>query len=92
MSLSADGDPRRATGYPLKQLASAFDRVMDPRDWQAPIRSVIPEADRDVVEKAVRWFTETVPVFEPAGAAADRLLVMAPGYRLGKVGAARGGA
>jgi len=84
MTMAAGGDPRRATGYPLEQLAAAFDRVMNPRDWQAPIRSLIPEEERDVVEKAVRWFTETVPVFEAAPGTSDRLVVMSPGYRLGR--------
>ena len=35
------------------------------------------------MEKAVLWFTETVPVFEPAPGEIDRLVVMAPGYRNG---------
>lgn len=84
MTISAEGDSRSATGYPLEQLASAFDRVMNPRDWQAPIRAVIPAVERDVVEKAVYWFTETVPAFEAADVASNRLLVTAPGYRLGR--------
>jgi hypothetical protein len=79
-------DPRRVTGYRLEQLAAAFDRVRHPHDWKAPIRAVIPAQERPVVEKAVLWFTETVPVFEPVPGEADRLVVMAPGYRQGPAG------
>lgn len=43
---------------------------------------MIRSGQRPVVEKAV-WFTETVPVFEPAPGEIDRLVVMAPGYRNG---------
>ena len=68
----------------MEQLASAFDRIRDPRDWQAPIRAVIPVEERPVVEKAVLWFTNTVPAFEPAPGAGDRLVVVAEGYRLGQ--------
>jgi len=83
VSFAAD-DPRDLTGYRMEQLASAFDRIRDPRDWQAPIRAVIPVEERPVVEKAVLWFTNTVPAFEPAPGAGDRLVVVAEGYRLGQ--------
>lgn len=66
--------------YRLDQLASAFDRVRDPRDWQAPIRSVIPAEERHVVEQAVLLFTGVPPVFEPAPVP-GQLVVTAPGYR-----------
>jgi hypothetical protein len=83
MSALAAGDPVRLTGYRMDQLASAFDRVRDARDWQAPIRAVIPVEDRPVVEKAVLLFTNTVPEFAPAPGAGDHLVVVAGGYRLG---------
>jgi hypothetical protein len=60
--------------------------VRHPHDWKAPIRAVIPARERPVVEKAVLWFTETVPVFEPAPGESERLVVMAPGYRHGPAG------
>ena len=48
MTASEAYDPKRMTGYRLEQLAAAFDRVRDPRDWKAPIRAVIPVVeDRD---------------------------------------------
>jgi hypothetical protein len=83
MTLSVGHDPKQVTGYRLDQLASAFDRVMNPRDWKAPIRSVILTAERELVEKAVLWFTSSVPAFEPAPGETDRLVVTAPGYRGG---------
>lgn len=75
--------PLRVTGYRLEQLAKAFDRVMNPRDWKAPIRSVIAEEEREVVDQAVRWFTNTDPVFEPVPGRPDCLMVVALGYHLG---------
>jgi len=74
------------TGYRMEQLAAAFDRVRNPRDWKAPIRAVIPAAERPVVEKAVVWFTDTVPEFVADPEATERLVVSAPGYRLGPAG------
>jgi len=86
MTESSAYDPKRATGYRFEQLASAFDRVRDPQDWKAPIRAVITAVERPVIEKAVRWFTETEPRFEEIPGEADRLIVVAPGYRLGPAG------
>jgi len=73
----------RLTGYRLEQLAAAFDRVRNMRDWGAPILAVIPSAERSVVEKAVVWFTNTAPVFVAVEGASDELVVRAPGFRLG---------
>ena len=81
-SMEAHG-PEGATGYRLDQLASAFDRVMNPRDWKAPIHSVIPAEERHLVEKAIHWFTNSHPEFEAAPGASDQLMVKAPGYRSG---------
>jgi hypothetical protein len=72
------------TGFQLEQLAGAFDRVRDPRDWKAPIEAVIAAAERPLVEKAVLWFTDTVPFFSAIAGAPDRLAVRAMGYRLGE--------
>ena len=86
MTASMAYDLKRSTGYRFEELAAAFDRVRDPRDWKAPIRSVIPAEERDVVEKAVRWFTGTTPAFEAAPGETDRLVVTAPGWREGPAG------
>lgn len=84
-------DPMGLAGYRMDQLASAFDRVRNPHDWKAAIRAEIHAEERPVVEKAVRWFTNTVPAFEPAPGPGDRLVVVAEGYRQGQaVGAPDG--
>jgi hypothetical protein len=83
MTQSLAFDPERLTGYRQEQLATAFDRVCDPRDWKGPIRAEIPEEDRVVVERAVYWFTDTVPMFTALPGASGRLEVRARGYRLG---------
>ena len=86
MTAAPTACPRGSTGYRMEQLASAFDRVRDSRDWKAPIRAVIPSEDRPVVEQAVLWFTETVPSFESVPGEPDQLVVRAVGYRLGPAG------
>jgi hypothetical protein len=78
--------PERLTGYRLEQLTEAFERVRNPRDWKAPIRAVIAADERPVVEKAVFWFTATVPFFRPAVGGSDHLIVRSRGYRLGPAG------
>lgn len=83
-------DPVGQTGYSLAQLAAAFDRVMNPRDWKAPIRSVIPVDAAPVVEHAIRWFTGSEPSFLPSPGTCNRLEVIAPGYRLGSGATGRG--
>jgi len=75
-------DPREVTGFTHQQLAQAFDRVRDPRDWRGPIRAEIPAEMRALVARAVVWFTATAPAFEPTGSA-DLLLATAPGYQRG---------
>ncbi len=87
MTASLAYDPERMTGYRHDQLAAAFDRVRDPQDWKAPIYAVIPAAERPLVEQAVIWFTDTVPVFASTRDEADRLEVRAVGYRHGPAGA-----
>jgi hypothetical protein len=84
MTASIAYDPKRLTGYQLDQLAGAFDRVRNARDWKAPIDATIAAAERPLVEKAVLWFTDTVPRFSTIADAPDRLAVRALGYRLGE--------
>jgi len=86
MSVSLGFSPEQMTGFRLEELAAAFDRVRNVRDWNAPILAVIPAAERPVVEKAVLWFTDTVPVFETVLGEAGQLVVRAPGYRLATAG------
>ncbi len=86
MTASVAYQPERMTGFRHEELAAAFDRVRNPRDWKAPIRAEIAAAERPVVEQAVYWFTSTVPEFVAAPGAEERFLVLAPGYRLGPAG------
>ncbi len=86
MTRSIEHEPNVLTGSRMEQLATAFDRVRDPRDWKAPIESVIPASDRRVVECAVLWFTNTVPILAPADTSPTHLVVRAQGYRGGPVG------
>jgi hypothetical protein len=68
--------------FRFDQLAAAFDRVIQGRDWQAPIRAIIAAEDRQLVETAVLQFTATKPAFA-AGPGEDALTVTAAGYRRG---------
>jgi hypothetical protein len=90
MTRLIEHEPNVLTGSRLEQLATAFDRVRDPRDWKAPIESVIPASDRGLVEQAVLMFTNTVPTFAEAAGTPERLVVRAPGYRSGPLGDASG--
>jgi hypothetical protein len=83
MTQSLAYDPERLTGYRQEELAAAFDRVCDPRDWQAQVHAEIPAEDRRLVERAIHWFTDTVPMFTALPGASGRLEVRARGYRLG---------
>lgn len=86
MTRSLACNPERMTGYLHEQLVAAFERVRNPRDWKAPIRAVIPAAERRLVDQAVRWFTDTAPAFTLAPGVKHRLVVRAPGYRAGPAG------
>jgi hypothetical protein len=83
MTESLKADPERITGFRREELAAAFHRVRDAHDWKAPIAAEIPEAERQVVKKAVEWFTDTSPIFQALPSASGRLMVRARGYRLG---------
>lgn len=78
-------DPARPSAYTHEQLAQAFDRVRDPRDWRGPVRAEIPIEMQALVAEAVIRFTATDPVFEPA-ARPELLLATAPGYLQGPWG------
>lgn len=84
MTASQAYNPLHETGFRLDQLAAAFDRVRDPRDWMAPVRAEIPAAARAVTEQAVLWFTDTLPEFDASQRHPGHLTVTAPGYRRGQ--------
>jgi hypothetical protein len=87
MSTSSACSTEHPRGYRHEQLAAAFDRIRDPRDWKAPIVAVISRSERAMVEEAVALFTDSTPDFEVAVDSADRLVVRAPGYRRCREGA-----
>ncbi|MFN0181639.1 MAG: hypothetical protein ACKVZ0_22755 [Gemmatimonadales bacterium] len=84
MSESMKGDLGGGTGYTYQQLARAFDRVRDPRDWRRPVRAEIPVEMEELVARAVVWFTATTPAF--AATERGQLLATAPGYLQGPWG------
>jgi hypothetical protein len=84
MSESMKRDLGEGTGYTYQQLARAFDRVRDPRDWRRPVRAEIPAEMEEVVARAVVWFTATAPAF--AATERGQLLATAPGYLQGPWG------
>jgi hypothetical protein len=84
MSESMKRDMGEGTGYTYQQLARAFDRVRDPRDWRRPVRAEIPAEMEELVARAVVWFTATAPAF--AVTERGQLLATAPGYLQGPWG------
>lgn len=76
-----------AVHYRHDEIALAFDRIRDHHDWKAPIHAVIHASERELVAAAVAWFTGTVAEFQELEADSDRLIVDAPGQRLGPRGA-----
>ncbi len=79
-------DPVRLTGFTLPELSLAFERVRNPFDWQGPIFAEIPASERRVVDRALYWFTATLPVFAAVPGDPTRLIVTAVGFRLGPAG------
>lgn len=79
-------DCRGLQGFRPDQVAAAFDRVRDHRDWKAPIRSTIHGSERELVAVAVLWFTGTTAEFSALPDAPDTWIVEAPGQRLGPAG------
>jgi hypothetical protein len=79
-------DGRGLKGFRPDQVAAAFDRVRDHRDWKAPIRCTIQASERAVVAVAIQWFTGTTAEFIATPDAPNTLIVHAPGQRLGPAG------
>lgn len=69
-------------GYSLEQLTEAFDKVKDENHWKNPIDAIVPSDQKDILEKAIPWFTGTEAVFEKCKKD-GHLRVTAPGYFAG---------
>lgn len=66
-------------GLTQEQLEAAFNKVKNPSHWKDRIDAVIDAADWDHVEKAVIYFTGSVP--EVVETLADgKLRIVAAGY------------
>ena len=63
-------------------LVAAFDAVKDPADWKAPINADVSQADLAVTMIAIEFFTGTKATVEQL-MSNGRMLIHAPGYRLG---------
>jgi hypothetical protein len=74
-------------GYTRDQLWEAFGRVKNKTDWKDVIDCIVEIADdedRDLIHKAVTFFTATVPAFKHLGGRKYR--VTADGYHMGPAG------
>jgi hypothetical protein len=64
-------------GYSRNQLKVAFEKVQNKDNWKNPINSNINKNKKDVIEKAIIFFTGSVPKFESN---LNGLSVKADGY------------
>jgi len=48
-------------------LLAAFNKVADPENWKNPINAVIPLKDRNIVDRAIKYFAGSVAKFSWCG-------------------------
>lgn len=70
-------------GFTQGQIDEAFDLVKNEEHWKNPIDTVIPAEKREIVEKAIPWFTGTDAEFTEIDGQPQNLRVTAPGYYAG---------
>lgn len=72
-------------GYTQEQLQVAFNQVVNPDDWRAPICARVPldKFNGPLIKFAIEFYTATMPTFVACG---DKILVTADGYRKGPAG------
>lgn len=68
--------------FTTEELAKAFEDVKDKEHWKNPIDAVVPLGQKDVLEKAIPWYTGTEPTFYDIDKE-GYLRVTAPGYFAG---------
>jgi hypothetical protein len=76
------------TGFSHRQLSAAFDKVHDPCDWKAPIRTIISVSDPSelaAIIVAIVFFTGTWPTCTNTNGAGG-YHIEAIGYRAGPCG------
>lgn len=64
--------------YTRDQLDDAFKKVANKEHWKYPVNAEISEEDRDITERAIIYFTGSVPHFTKKKN--GRLRVRAVGY------------
>jgi len=67
-------------GYTVAQLQEAFDSVKDADHWKNPIDAIVDADRRDVLARAIPWYTGTTAEFHDLPDDPARLRVTAPGY------------
>ena len=70
-------------GFTIEQLEQAFDSVKDKEHWKNPIDAVVEADQRDVLSRAIPWYTGTEAEFHEINGDGSKLRVTAPGYFAG---------
>lgn len=70
-------------GFTIEQLQDAFDTVKDREHWKNPIDAVIDAGQREVLSRAIPWYTGTEAEFHAIEGDPCKLRVTAPGYFAG---------
>jgi len=70
-------------GFNTDELGAAFDLVKDPENWKNSIDAVIDAEKRDVVDRAIPFYTGTEAFFEDVTGQPGKLRVTAAGYYAG---------
>jgi hypothetical protein len=73
-----DAIPAGDDKYTRDQLDKAFKEVANKENWKYPVDAEISEQDRDITERAIIYFTGSVPLFTKKKN--GRLRVRAVGY------------
>ena len=80
--INAETDPDQVVdGFTMLELHEAFELVQNRENWKAPIDATVTAAtkrERDVIGRAVTFFTGSVAQFELVGF--NRFRVRAAGY------------
>ena len=70
-------------GYTMDQLERAFDSVKDQEHWKNPIDAIVDADQRNVISRAIPWYTGTEAEFTAVEGDTSKLRVTAPGYFAG---------
>ena len=73
-------------GFRVCDMEKVFNRMVDPKDWRAPINATIPYRLYDIAAAAVEFFTATTLEVVGSMPITGDLLVKSIGYRAGPAG------